>query len=36
VLEQHIDTPVAEGQDTSLSSSPVVRALLELLATEGF
>ena len=36
LLEQHIDKPVAEGQETSLSSSPVVRALLELLATEGF
>jgi ATP-dependent RNA helicase DHX57 len=36
LLDQHIDKPVGEGEETSLSSSPVVRALLELLATEGF
>ena len=35
LLERHIDAPVAEGED-NLSSSPVVRAVLELLATEGF
>ena len=34
LLERHIDAPVAEGED-NLSSSPVVRAVLELLATEG-
>jgi ATP-dependent RNA helicase DHX57 len=34
LLERHIDAPVAEGED-DLSSSPVVKAVLELLATEG-
>jgi hypothetical protein len=35
LLEEHIDKPATEGEP-SLSSSPVVRALLELLGSEGF
>ena len=35
LLEQRISRPVKERQTSPLSASPVVRALLELLATEG-
>ena len=35
LLERHIDAPVEEGEEASLSESPVVKAVVELLATEG-